>query len=70
MPRRDRHIQIIQSYDDKQVRWAMGAVNARLGHDALTDEAVELLAQQLGRERRIRNRMNAENRRIATAQVA
>lgn len=68
MTRRERHLRIINDFDEKSVRWAMQRLKARHGFDLLTDEAVELLARQVLSDYRRTQEMNARNRAIAEQQ--
>lgn len=70
MKRRDVHIKLINNYSDAQQRHALDRVLFRLGHEAFTDEAILDWVRCLGKNRRLNNRLNAQNRAIARGKAA
>lgn len=70
MKRRDILIEIINAYPQHQQRHALDRMMFRLGPDAFTDEAILDWVRCLGKNRRMNNRLNAENRAIARGKAA
>ena len=74
MTRRERLLRIIENFGGTRnhiVHFHLKAVIARMGLDALTDEAIEALTHEIVSSHRRQQRYNRENRaRIAKAMAS
>jgi hypothetical protein len=62
MTRRERHLRIIEWFDDRHRRWQLDALLHRRKMTVFTDDAIEELAAALVRDYRREQKMNRENR--------
>ena len=65
MTRRERHLRIIDGFDDRSVRYAFDKLRARHGFDLLSNEAVERLAREVLADWKRHKEMAARNRALA-----
>lgn len=68
MTRRERHLRIIESFDDRSQRFERELVIGMLGPDALSDAAVERIASRLVGSHKIRKQERARVDRFFAAQ--
>jgi len=68
MTRRERHLRIIKGFPHE--RDYLRGVMAKLGMDAFTDEAIEMLAADMVKGWRFQQKLNRENRARMTVKAS